>query len=94
MARIAIIVNGTTAMDSEVSLRTGSLPPMDTIKTSLQNAVGGEFQPWQLPTVGALSAILLDANLKGAIPDATITVTTRDRGWTLDVEQHGLGPRA
>lgn len=87
MARIAIIVNGTTAMDSQVSLRTGDLPPMDTIKQSLQGAAGGEFQPWQLPTVGALSAILLDANLKGAIPDTTITVTTHDSGWCLDVKQ-------
>lgn len=87
MARIAIIVNGNTAMDSQVTLRSGDLPPMDTIKASLQNAAGGQFQPWQLPTVGALSAVLLDANLKGHIPDTTITVTTHDSGWTLDVAQ-------
>jgi hypothetical protein len=88
MANVRIIIDGTTAMDSEVSLRTGALPTMDELKGSLQKAAGGEFKPWQLPTVGALSAVLLEGNLKGAIPNTTITVTTRDGGWTLDV-QHG-----
>lgn len=86
MANIKIVVDGNTAMDSNVTLRQGDLPTMDQFRDSLQNAAGGQFQPWQLPTVGALSAILLEANMKGAIRDTTITVTTDDDGWTLDVE--------
>lgn len=87
MANVRIIIDGNTAMDSEVSIRTGALPTMDELKGSLQKAAGGEFKPWQLPTVGALSAVLLEANMKGAVRDTTITVTTRGNGWTLDVEQ-------
>lgn len=87
MAKIRIIINGTTAMDSNVTLRQGDLPNMEGIRASLQNAAGGQFQPWQLPTVGALSATLLEGTTKGALVDTTITVTTRQGGWNLDVEQ-------
>lgn len=87
MARVQIVIDGTTAMDSEVTLRQGNLPSMDALRSSLQQAASGQFQPWQLPTVGALSAVLLDANAKGHIPNTTITVTTRPNGWCLDVTQ-------
>lgn len=86
MANVRIIVDGNTVMDSQVSLRQGDLPTMDELRTSLEKA-GGKFQPWQLPTVGALSTVLLEANLAGTVKNTTITVTTRDTGWTLDVEQ-------
>lgn len=89
MSRIRIEVDGQTAMDSNVTLRQGELPNMDTLKASLQSASGGQFQPWQLPTIGALSAVLLEANLKQHIPDTTIAVTTRGNGWCLDVDQNG-----
>jgi hypothetical protein len=87
MANVKIIVDGTTAMDAQVSLRQGELPTLPELRTSLEKAAGGKFQPWQMPTLGALSAVLLESNLKGSIPDTTITVTTRKGGWTLDVEQ-------
>lgn len=86
MANIRIVIDNVTAMDAEVSLRQGDLPGMEDLRTSLENTAGGQFQPWQLPTVGALSAVLLEANMKGAVQDTTITVTTRADGWTLDVE--------
>ena len=85
MARIAIVIDNVTAMDADVTLRQGDLPTMDELKSSLQQAAGGEFKPWLLPTVGALSAVLLEANLKGTVQDTTITVTTRGTGWALDV---------
>lgn len=86
MSRIRIVVDGNTVMDTEVTLRQGDLPNMDEIKASLTAAAAGTFQPWQLPTVGALSATLLEANMRGATRDTTITVTTRDGGWTLDCD--------
>lgn len=80
VSRIAIIVDGNTVMDSQVTLRQGDLPTMDELKASLQTAAKGQFQPWQMPTVGLLSAALLEANMKGAIRDAVITVITRSNG--------------
>ena len=86
MANVRIIIDSTTVMDSQVTLRQGDLPSMDTLRSQLENAAGGTFKPWLMPTIGTLGAVLLDANLKGAVQDTTITVTTRDTGWTLDVE--------
>jgi hypothetical protein len=86
MANIRIIIDNVTAMDSEVTLRQGDLPTMENLRTSLETAAGGQFKPWQLPTVGALSAVLLEANTKGSVRDTTITVTTHANGWTLGVE--------
>lgn len=87
MARIRIVIDGTTVMNTDVTLRQGGLPSMDDLKQELQKAAGGEVRAWQPIIPGTLGTILLEANLNGAIPDTTIAVTTRPNGWTLDVTQ-------
>lgn len=89
MANVKVVIDGNTVMDSQVTLRQGELPSMDTLRGQLEQSAGGTFKPWLMPTIGTLGAILLDANLKGAVQDTTITVTTRADGWTLDVEHAG-----
>lgn len=91
MAQIRIVIDDTTVMDSDVTLRQGDLPTMDQLRDSLQKSAGGQFQPWQMPVVGALSSVLLEANAKGAVRDTIITVTTRPGGWALDVEHAARG---
>ena len=85
MSRIAIIIDGNTVMDSQVTLRQGELPNLDDIRKTLTPA-NGTFQPWSATIIGTLGAELLIAKAGGTIPNITITVTTRDTGWTLDVE--------
>ncbi|MDV7194622.1 hypothetical protein [Mycolicibacterium fortuitum] len=91
MARIAIIVNGTTVMDANVSLRSGDLPNIEELLQPLQNSSDGEFKPWLSVTGGVLGMVILESNLKGSVRDTTITVTSRPDGgdripWGISVD--------
>ncbi len=80
MSRIHISVNDTT-----VTPRTGDLPSLADIQTSLQNTAGGEFKPWIVPTIQALGITMAPMLAGRTIPDTTITITTSDNEWTLNV---------
>lgn len=92
MANVRIIIDGDTVMDANMTLQSGDLPSMTELRQLLEGGQRGQamgldqFRTWSMPTIGALTATLIEANTRGNLPDTTITVTTRGKGWTLHVE--------
>lgn len=81
MSHITITVDGDTLMDADPGSWNSTPPNIDSLKLKL----GG--QPWGIALIGAVAeaGTLSMANLPGT--DTTIVVTTRDNGWTLDVQR-------
>ncbi|MDO3206618.1 MFS transporter [Mycobacteroides abscessus] len=81
MSHIRIIVDGDTLMDADPGNWRSTPPDIESLKLK----TGG--QPWGIALMGAVAeaATLSMANLPAT--DTTIVVTTRDNGWTLDVEK-------
>jgi putative MFS transporter len=86
MSRIQITADGQTLMDATVGVRKGELPSLDELKTSLSNAAGGTMKPWTVCALQALALSLQPMLVGNTMGDTTITITTREQGWTLDVD--------
>jgi hypothetical protein len=87
---IRIDIDGNTVMNAEVSIRTGELPSLDEIRKSLTPATG-TFQPWSAVALGALGTELHAATARGQIPNITLTVTTSEHGWAMDLRRGQSG---
>ncbi|OHT87130.1 MFS transporter [Mycobacteroides saopaulense] len=81
MSHITITIDGDTLMDADPGSWRSTPPDIEALKLKS----GG--QPWGIALMGAVAeaATLSMANLPAT--DTTIVVTTRDNGWTLDVEK-------
>ncbi|QBI97312.1 hypothetical protein KD930_gp68 [Mycobacterium phage Kevin1] len=76
MSHIRVVINGDTVMDGNTGQWIAKPPAIADLEL---RAASGEPEPWvQILTTFARAAV--------ADRDATITATTRDTGWTLDVE--------
>ncbi|MCV7255339.1 MFS transporter [Mycobacterium hackensackense] len=80
-----MIVDGATVMDADVNPRRGELPGIEELKASLQRGANGQFQPWAVCAIQALALSLQPMLMGKEVGDVTITVTTRQGGWALDV---------
>ncbi|CPX29539.1 Hypothetical major facilitator transporter [Mycobacteroides abscessus] len=81
MAHITITIDGDTLMDADPGSWRSTPPDIESLKLK----TGG--QPWGIALMGAVAeaATLSMANLTGT--DTAIMVTTRDNGWTLEVQR-------
>ena len=76
MSHIRVILDGNTIMDGDPGEWTAKPPAITDLELRAKSA---NPEPWvQILTTFARAAV--------AGRDATITATTRDTGWTLDVE--------
>lgn len=81
MSRIVITVDNKTLMDADPGTWTYTPPDLDALK--LQT---GTPQPWMQSIMFALAEVATKAFAGQPQQDTTITVTTRDGGWTLDCD--------
>lgn len=90
MSRIRVTVNGDTLMDADVSPRHGDLPDINTLRASLETTAkkaGGDFQLWSAAILPIIGLTIAPMSLGRTVPDTTITVETKDDGWTIDYQQ-------
>lgn len=87
MSQVRITIDSETILDAQLSMTTGDLPDLNTLRDKLTPAKGG-FSTWSATVIGILGAELLAGKAAGTIPNLSITVTTRDDGYEISVTTH------
>lgn len=86
MSHIKITVDGKTLMDADPGTWRSTPPNIPDLKRQS----GG--QGWGLAVMATLAQTATLAELGQSTGDTTMTITTRAKGWSLDVEQDGSEP--
>ncbi len=86
MSHIKITVDGKTLMDADPGSWRATPPAIPDLKRQS----GG--QGWGLAVMATLAQTATLAGLGQDTGNTTMTITTRAKGWTLDVEQDGSEP--
>lgn len=81
MANIRITVDDTVLMDADPGTWTQTPPDINTLKLKAGN------QPWGLAVMASVAETATLTMAGKPVTDTTITITTRDGGWTMDVQR-------
>lgn len=85
MSHIRITVDNTVLMDADPGTWTHTPPDINTLKLKAGN------QPWGLAVMATVAETATLAMAGKPARDTTITITTDDDGWTIEVEHAKQG---